>query len=262
MSKLSVKELLAMKGERQLTQVFVTTPEEAHACEEAGIDLVIASERSDSPAIRAAAADTFLTIGLVFGDYSSADEAVRGGFRALRDGADAVYAGVGLGSVRAMANEGIPVVGHVGLVPHKRTWFGGLRPVGKTAAEAFEVYERTQAYEAAGAIAVEMELVPHRIAAEISKRVSIVVLSMGSGTGCDGQYLFATDILGANTGHVPRHAKVYRDFKAEYERLYGDSVAAFSEFRSDVESGAFPADEHLVGVDEAEYEAFLERLSG
>jgi 3-methyl-2-oxobutanoate hydroxymethyltransferase len=85
-------------------------------------------------------------------------------------------------------------------------------------------------------------------------------LSMGSGTGCDGQYLFATDVLGTNKGHIPRHAKTYRNLKAEYERLHAETIAAFSEFRADVDSGAYPPSDKLVGVDDREYEAFLKRL--
>lgn len=68
--------------------------------------------------------------------------------------------------------------------------------------------------------------------------MKIVVLSTGSGTGCDGQYLFAADILGANRGHVPRHAKVCGDFRAEHDRPYGKSVAAFGEFKADVDTGS------------------------
>ncbi len=83
---------------------------------------------------------------------------------------------------------------------------------------------------------------------------------MGSGTGCDGQYLFATDILGANPGDVPRHAKVYRDFRAEHDRLYCESVAAFGEFKADVDTGSYPEAKHLVEMDDREYDAFARTL--
>ncbi len=241
MGKLTVKDLLDLKGKRQLTKVFVTTPEEAGACEAANIDVIAASERFDVPAIRAAAPDTFLTVGLPYDRYPSAEAAVRGAFEALRCGADAVYSGVSLDSVRAMTSEDIPVVGHVGFIPYKSTWFGGFKAVGKTADEALDVYRRTLAYQEAGAIAVEMEIVPHAVATEISRRVKILVLSMGSGVGGDVQYLFACDILGTTAGHVPRHAKIYRDFKSEHQRLHRESIAAFSEFKADVDSGAYPS---------------------
>jgi 3-methyl-2-oxobutanoate hydroxymethyltransferase len=257
MPKPTVKDLLNLKGKRQLTEVFVDTPLEAQACEAAGIDMIVTSEFKDMKAIRAAAPNTFLTIGLIYGRHANADEAVRGGFNALGLGADAVYFGGSIASVEKMANEGIPVVGHVGLIPYKATWTGGFKAVGKTAEDALKVYKRTLAYQEAGAIAVEMEVVPNQIAAEISSRVKIIVLSMGSGTGCDGQYLFVNDILGTNAGHVPRHAKVYANLRAEYERLHLESIAALSAFRAEVETGVYPAMEHMVTAKDDEYQKFL-----
>lgn len=261
MTKLTVKDLFALKGKRQLTEIYVRNAKEAAACEAAGIDMIITSERSDTAAIRAAASNTFLTIGQAYGDYASAPEAVKSAFRALRSGADAVYSGSSLAFVKAIADEGIPVVGHVGFVPYKSTWFGGFKAVGKTAEEALKVYELTVAYQEAGAIAVEMEIVPEKIAAEISKRVDLIVIGMGSGTGCDAQYLFSTDVLGDNEGHIPRHAKVYRDFKTEYERLHQESIAAFREFKADVDGGVYPADHHKIRVKEEELAKFLNALA-
>jgi 3-methyl-2-oxobutanoate hydroxymethyltransferase len=263
MPKLTVKDIFDLKGKRQFTEVYVSNAEEARACEAAGIDMIVTSESNDVKAIRVAAPNTFFTIGMInTGQYVNADEAIRNGCKAMNNGADAVYAGFSLTSVEAMANEAIPVVGHVGFIPYKSTWFGGFKAVGKTAESALKVYKRTLAYQEAGAIGVEMEIVPHQIASEISKRVKIMVLSMGSGTGCDGQYLFATDILGTNTGHVPRHAKVYRNLKADYERLHKETIAAFAEFKADVESGGYPAKSHVVEAKDEEYQKFLKALGG
>jgi len=83
---------------------------------------------------------------------------------------------------------------------------------------------------------------------------------MGSGTGCDAQYLFADDVLGQNRGHVPRHAKVYRNFAAEYDGLQRERAAAFSEFVADVERKAFPEAKHVVHMDPAELKKFLQSL--
>ncbi|MCA9835860.1 MAG: 3-methyl-2-oxobutanoate hydroxymethyltransferase [Trueperaceae bacterium] len=261
MKKLTVKDIFELKGKRQVTEVYVSTPTEASAAEAAGIDMIITSERNDVKAFREAAPHTFFTVGFInSGDYVNGDACIRNAFKALNIGADAVYAGVSLKSVEAMANEGIPVVGHVGFIPYKSTWFGGFKAVGKTTDSALKVYQRTLAYQEAGAIGVEMEIVPHRIAAEISKRVKILVLSMGSGTGCDGQYLFATDILGTNTGHVPRHAKVYRNLAAEYERLHKETIAAFKDFKADVATGGYPEAGHMVDIKNDEYQKFMEML--
>ena len=86
------------------------------------------------------------------------------------------------------------------------------------------------------------------------------MLSMGAGTGCDAQYLFAEDVLGTNRGHMPRHSKVYRNFAAEYDRLQAERVAAFSEFVADVNSKAYPEERHVVRMDPAELETFLEKV--
>ena len=152
------------------------------------------------------------------------------------------------------------MVGHVGLIPAKCTWTGGFVAVGKTAEGAMKVYEHTKELEEAGAFAAEVEVVPDRVAAEISKRTSLLMLSMGAGPGGDAQYLFAEDVLGYTREHRPRHAKVYRDFQAEYDRLQKERIAAFKEYAADVGSGAYPAAEHLVPIADNEFEAFVGRL--
>ena len=120
--------------------------------------------------------------------------------------------------------------------------------------------EEVKAYENAGAFAVEIEVVPVEVATEISRRVGILLWSMGAGAGCDAQYLFANDILGYTEGHIPRHSKIYRDFNAEYARLQEEREAAFSEFVADVRTGEFPEDGHLVRMAPDELYAFRERL--
>ena len=148
--------------------------------------------------------------------------------------------------MKFLADEHIPVVGHVGLVPSRNTWTGGFRAVGKTADAAVALLAEVKAYEDARALAVEIEVVPVEVAGEISKRVRILLWSMGAGPGCDAQYLFAEDILGTNRGHMPRHSKVYRNFAAEFDRLQAERVTAFTEYRQDVASGAYPLEKHLV----------------
>ena len=161
-----------------------------------------------------------------------------------------------------LAAEGIPVVGHVGLIPAKNTWTGGFRAVGKTADSALMVYRQVKELEAAGAIAAEIEVVPEKVASEIARRTSLLLLSMGAGAGCDAQYLFAEDVLGYTRGHQPRHAKVYRNFRAEFDRLQRERIAAFREYIEDVQSGAFPEEKHLVPISDEEFERFSRMLSG
>jgi 3-methyl-2-oxobutanoate hydroxymethyltransferase len=117
-----------------------------------------------------------------------------------------------------------------------------------------------RAYESAGAFAVEIEVVPEAVATAISQRVGILLWSMGAGAGCDAQYLFANDLLGYTEGHVPRHSKAYRDFAAENARLQRERIAAFAEFRTEVENGAYPKDNHIVLMSEGELRRFLDRI--
>ena len=154
------------------------------------------------------------------------------------------------------------MVSHVGLIPSKATWTGGFKAVGKTADSALSVFRHVKQLEAAGAFGAELEVVPDRVAAEISKHTSLIMLSMGAGPGGDAQYLFAEDVLGYTRGHRPRHAKVYRNFRAEYDRLQAERIAAFKEYRADVESGTYPGAEHTVKIADAEFAAFLKQLPG
>jgi 3-methyl-2-oxobutanoate hydroxymethyltransferase len=253
----TVADLRAGKGTRQLSMLHVTTLEEAAAAHAAGIDLLSIVDPLWNKEFRAAAPDAFVCVGLLYGQLVTAEDYLRAAFAAMTDGADSVYCAASLRTVEALAAEGIPVCGHTGLIPSRATWTGGFRAVGKTADSAMLVHRQVKALEDAGAFAAEIEVVPDRVAAEISRRTSLLLISMGAGSGCDAQYLFAEDVLGSNTGHVPRHAKRYRDFAAEHARLQAERVAAFGEFAADVKTGAYPEPGHTVAIADSEYAAFL-----
>lgn len=85
-------------------------------------------------------------------------------------------------------------------------------------------------------------------------------MSLGSGTGCDTQFLFSCDILGDYDERIPRHAKAYRDFKAENDRLQQERVGAFSEYIADVQEGRFPTDDNLISMRDAEFQSFRESV--
>ena len=159
----------------------------------------------------------FVQVGLIYGEHCTYEDYLRAAHKNLMMGGDAFYCAGSLDTITKLAAEGIPVVGHVGLIPARATWTGGFKAVGKTAAQALQVYQHVKALEAAGAVAAEIEVVPARVASEISKRTSLTLMSMGAGSGCDAQYLLAEDVLGCSRGHQPRHAKVYRNFRAEYD---------------------------------------------
>lgn len=267
--RLTVADLATLKGRKQLTMLRIFTIEEAAAAEIAGIDLASAPpELVSHPRYREVAPSLFTLTGRSHLEAGSADDHLRWAGEMLLKGADCIYCSGSMHRVEFLAKEYIPVVGHVGLVPSRAGWTGGFRAVGKTADEALQVYRECVALENAGAIAAEIEVVPAAVASEISQRLKRLSLwSMGSGAGCDAQYLFAMDILGDPTNqemsgitHVPRHSKVYRDFAAEHARLQQERIAAFREYRSDVESGSFPETRHLVPIADDELAAFRSAL--
>lgn len=256
----TVADLLALKGRRQLVMLHVDSVDEAAAADQAGVDILSIDDFLWGPHYRRAAPHAFVCVGLTYGQLATTEDYLRASFAAMAIGADSVYSASSLKTISRMRAEGIPVCGHTGLIPDRRTWTGGFKAVGRTASSALMVYQQVKDLERAGAFMAEIEVVPARVATEISKRTSMLLLSMGSGTGCDAQYLFAEDVLGYNTGHVPRHAKVYRNFRAEYERLQEERVSAFKEYAADVASGAFPEERKLVPIDDEEFAGFLAGL--
>jgi 3-methyl-2-oxobutanoate hydroxymethyltransferase len=256
----TVADVRAAKGKRQLSMVYTEVPDEARAAAEAGIDILSIPTPFWNPEMRDAAGDCFVQAGLMYGQLHTTDDYLRSAHGAIQIGADCCYCAASTEIVERLAGEGIPVVGHVGLIPSRRTWTGGFKAVGKTLETAELVYRQVKTLEVAGAFAAEIEVVPEAIATEIAKRTSLVLMSMGAGTGCDAQYLFSCDVLGYNDEHVPRHAKQYRNFKAEYERLHRERVGAYSEFIADVSSGAYPQPEHLVPVSDEVLQQFVALL--
>lgn len=254
----TVADLRARKGRGQMTMLRYFTLDEAAAAEAALIDIAsVPPGLVADPRYGGAAPGVFSMTGKTHLECPNADDYLRFAGQMIGAGADAIYCSGSLATVEQMARGYIPIVGHVGLVPSRATWTGGLRAVAKTAAGALALFDECRRYQDAGAFAVEIEVVPVEVATAISARLDLLLWSMGAGPGCDAQYLFAEDILGENRGHVPRHAKVYRNFAAEYDRLQSERIAAFTEFRGDVASGAFPQPRHVVTMEASELDAFL-----
>jgi 3-methyl-2-oxobutanoate hydroxymethyltransferase len=251
--KYTVYDLQQLKGKRCLTHIHVKSPEEAAAAEAAGVDLMSCSfdtpeSQARLPRLVAAAPNSFLSAATPHG-LASPEEAIRIGFCALGLGASSVYCSASPFIVEAMARERLPVVGHLGMVPRHVTWTG-YRAIGKTAEEARELYQRMKALENAGAYAAELECVPHNLARFLCSQTKMIIMSLGSGNGCDTQFLFSDDILGDYEERPPRHAKVYRNFVEEHRRLQRERIAAFSEYVADVKEGRFPEKQHLIEMDE------------
>ena len=262
--KYTVYDLRQLKGKRCLTHVHVKSPEEAAAAAVAGVDLMSCS--FDSPEAQArltriveSAPDSFISAATPHG-MATPEEAIRVAFEALEIGASSVYCSASPRIIEAMANEGIPVVGHLGMVPRHVTWTN-YRAIGKTLEEAKELYRRMKKLEDAGAYAAEIEVVPHQLASYLCSQTSMILMSLGSGSGCDTQFLFSDDILGDYDERLPRHAKAYRDFRAEHERLQNERFAAFVEYVTDVETGRFPESSNLIEMEDEVMQAFIGSLA-
>jgi 3-methyl-2-oxobutanoate hydroxymethyltransferase len=263
--KYTVFDLQQLKGKRCLTHIHVKSPEEAAAAEQAGVDLMSCSFDSPEaqarlPHLVAAAPKSFLSCATPHG-LASPEEAIRVAFRALELGASSVYCSASPFIIEAMARERIPVVGHLGMVPRHVTWTN-YRAIGRTVAEARQLHARMKELESAGAYAAELEVVPHNLARFLSSQTRMILMSLGSGTGCDTQFLFSDDILGDYDERPPRHAKAYRNFAAEHRRLQQERIDAFSEYIADVTNGRFPERSHLIEMDAALLDEVVRSLPG
>lgn len=263
MARLTVKDLLDLRGKHQFAMLRVETLEEAEAAEKAGVELL-----SVPPAMimdrrfRDVAPNAFAFPGDNFYEIGDTADFLKWAFPLYKHGADGFYCSGSLQTVKAMADHGLPVCGHVGLIPSKRTWTGGFKAVGKTLDSAKLVYQQCKALEAAGAFAVEIEVVPHSITDAIAEKTGLFLISMGAGPGGHAQYLFSDDILGQTSGHVPRHAKRYADFASEYARLQQMRIAAMGAFAAEVHGGEYPAPQYMVDSDPAVVAEFRDWLAG
>ena len=248
---LTVCDLRALKGIRRIAYVQVASAEEAAAAAEAGMDMIGSGFRPDTLSFVAAAKGTHFQFGLPWGKHACATEALRDAMSAMEAGAQSIYCAMSAQVIEVLAREGIPVIAHAGLVPPKATWTGGYRAVGKTKAQAIQVWQEVKRFESAGAFAIELEVIPAALAAAITRATTLITVSLGSGGDCDAEYLFSADLLGENTGHIPRHAKIYRKFAQMRHQMQAERIAAYREFIADVGAGRFPESRHLVKIDDA-----------
>lgn len=265
--KLTVYDLLRLKGKRQIHEVYVNNIEEAVAAEEAGMDIIVAaygmpwhgihSTLDDVKRIREAAPNTHIMSAAPERSFASETEAIRAAYLLMTIGCDSFYTNNSSKIIRGLKRENVPVISHVGLVPGNNTWTGGFRAIGKTAEEAASVLRHSMELDDAGAIGVEVEVVPPKVAEIITQKVKMLTISMGSGSTCDAQYLFSQDVLGYTKGHMPRHSRVYRNFKEEFNKLHNERVSAFKEYIKDVETKTFNDPKITVGIEDKEFDKFM-----
>jgi 3-methyl-2-oxobutanoate hydroxymethyltransferase len=150
-----------------------------------------------------------------------------------------------VGVVQALTEAGIPVMGHIGLLPQHVHKLGGFRTVGKRRSEAEQLLMDAHAIEDAGAFALVVEKVPAELAQRVTNELSIPTIGIGAGPHCDGQVLVSYDAFGLFQGFTPRFVKRYADLSAvmtEATRAYID----------DVRGGVFPGAEHSISSETAQ----------
>lgn len=256
---ITVAGLRALKGSGQhVSQVTSETGEEAVAAEAAGIEMVVC-RAANVGRVREGSKRVFVTAALGFAEAVTRDEILRAAFGAVTAGADAVITGRSFSMVTALADEQIPVMGHLGFVPRKSTWAGGIRAVGRTAGEALELLGRFRRLEDAGAFAVECELIAAPAMAEINRRTGLVTVSLGSGPGADVMFLFTADICG-EAERMPRHARAFGDLKPLHQAVRDERVRALTAFRSEVQRGSYPGPAETASMSDAEVDDFRRRL--
>jgi 3-methyl-2-oxobutanoate hydroxymethyltransferase len=136
-----------------------------------------------------------------------------------------------------IVRAGVPVMGHVGLMPQSVHALGGFKVQGRGEDAEARIVADAKAIEEAGAYAIVLEAIPPDVAARVTAAVSVPTIGIGAGPACDGQVLVCTDLLGLVRGHMPKFAKRYAEL--------GDAVvSAVRQYVGEVQTGAFPAAEH------------------
>jgi 3-methyl-2-oxobutanoate hydroxymethyltransferase len=181
----------------------------------------------------------------------STEDAIRNAGRFLAEGGmDAVKLEGGTeraGTVHALVDAGIPVIGHIGLMPQSIRALGGYRAQGGTATAARRLLEDALSLEAAGCFALVLEAVPDRVASLITASLSIPTIGIGAGSGCDGQVLVFHDLLGLQDSLAPRFVK-------RYASLLDEAQKALEAYRRDVVDRLFPGPEHAYSIPDDEWD--------
>jgi 3-methyl-2-oxobutanoate hydroxymethyltransferase len=203
-------------------------------------------------AVRRGAPDACLVADMPFLSYQvSKEEAIKNAGRFIVEAsADIVKveaSAAQLDTVKALSDANIPVMAHIGLRPQTIAKAGKLKAEGTTAADAYELVLLADRMVAAGATTLLLEATCREVAAIITERVAIPVISCGSGPDCDGQILVISDILGTSLGRLPKFSK-------NFTNLTTPIIEAVKAYNDDVRSAAFPDDEHSYHLKSTELE--------
>ena len=209
-------------------------------------------------AVRRGAPNTFVMGDMPFMSYHKSDEdAVVNAGRFLKEASvDAVKLEGGkrvISRIKAILDAGIVVCGHIGLTPQSSGQLGGHKAQGRTVESAQLVIEDALAIEEVGTHMLLLEAVPPEVAAFITRKLSIPVLSIGAGLECDGQLLIVSDMIGQFQAFTPKFVKKY----ANIAEVITSAMKAYCE---EVRTGSFPADTHCYHMLQGEDEKFQEMI--
>ena len=156
--------------------------------------------------------------------------------------------------IKAVSDAGVPVMSHVGLLPHYVHRYGGFKMQGKTAEDALNIIDNARAIEEAGAIGLEIEAMPYEAGKAVDEAVSIFTFSIGAGAAGTCQLLNGYDLLGAFDTFKPKFAK-------RYGNIAEVGTNAFKAYADEVRSGAFPDADHSYKMNPEEAEKLARALS-
>ena len=278
-SKLTIPELNDKKaqGER-LAMVAVGEAMSAAWAERAGVDIIGVGDSLGMTlhghqntlqitvdqmimhilAVRNGAPNTMTIASMPYGSYATEKKAVENAIKIMKEsGVDALKLQLGSeGSniIKAVADAGVPIMSHVGLLPHKVHLLGGFKMQGRTADAAIEIIENAEAIEDAGAIGLEIEAMPYEVGKAVDDAVSIFTFSIGAGSAGTCQLLNGYDLLGAFDNFKPKFAK-------RYANLSEVATKAFSDYVQEVQKGKFPDADHSYKMKEKEIKKLNKVLS-
>lgn len=192
-------------------------------------------------AVRRGAPNTLTIMSMPYGSYATEDMAVTNAVCMMKEsGVDAVKLQGGrekFNIIKAVADAGVPVMSHVGLLPHYVHLFGGFKMQGRTAEDALKIIDNARAIEEAGAIGLEIEAMPYEVGKAVDEAVSIFTFSIGAGAAGTCQLLNGYDLLGGFDTFKPKFAK-------RYANINEIATKAFADYAAEVKSGVFPDEEH------------------
>jgi len=274
----TVQDIINMKkGKKKISVITSYDYTLASLCDKAGIDILLVGDSAGmvmlgyentipvtmeqmcmfTEAVSRARKNSLLVADLPFMSYqASIEDAINNSGRLIKAGADTVKLEGGsimAETISAIVDIGIPVMGHIGLQPQTTILSEGYKVQGKTKDSAMKLIEDAKELEDAGVFSIVLEMVSHEVAQIISETVNIPIIGIGSGVNCDGQVLVVQDLLGMYDKIKPKFAK-------KYMNLSEDIVKSLEEYRSDVESGAFPTKENSFSMNEEELKKLREEL--